>query len=278
MLTLFPTPVTESPKQEPNPTPRRLQYLPIAMLVTAGILELAARHHSAVGHAAPNPLPAKFSAGLPAPPAGPAAAQAAKPVPAVPKVPTRHEIEKARAAKARALETYSSPQFGISLSYPRTYALTEAEAIADDPNPLLQQSTDGSPAQQLLARIELPDNLYPRTDFLAGYVNLSVNPALTREQCAQAPGSADASERRTLEINGLTWTHVQSSGTIDATSMTWREYRAFSGSTCYEVELGVVTVNDGTITPVNQDRVFLRLENVLRTLKIVPTNPTEPTP
>jgi hypothetical protein len=275
MLTLFPTPATESPKPEPNPVPRRLQYFPVAMLVAAAVLELVAWHRSALGHAVADPLPAKFSPGLPAPLPNPAAA----PQPALPpeaKPLSRRELEKIHAAKARMLETYTNPQYGISLSYPRTYSLAEAEAITDDPNPLLQQRADGSPSQQLVVRIELPDNLYPRTDFLAGYLSLSVNPALTADQCGQAIGSEEEGQRSSTDINGVSWQRLQSWGTIDGTRTAWREYSAYPSAICYEVELGVVTVNDGTLTPVNEERVFNRLETVLRTLKIKPADSAAP--
>lgn len=259
MLTLFPPP--EPPKKaEPHPIPRRLQLLPIAMLAVAALLELAAWHHNNVSHAA-----ASLTA------AQPASARTPQPAPTTPQPSSAElarEAQKAHELKNRSLQLYADPDYGISLSYPRSFVLKESSDLADDDNPLLRQRTDGSPNQQLLARIELPDNLYPRTDFLAGYLSLAANSTLTAEQCSQSIGVEEAGDPSTLVINGTPFRSLQTTSDADGTHNSLREYSAFTGGVCYEVELGVVTLNDGSITPVNHDRVFNRLDAILRTVKI----------
>lgn len=258
MLTLFPPP-PEKAEPAPARATRRLLYLPLAMLLAAGVLQLFAWRHSAIGHAAPNPWPAQFSAGLPVPPAP--GVGSPKSTPAA-KGPSRRELEKIRAAKTRTLESYVNSQFGVSLSYPRSYSLVEGPALSEDDNPLLYEAAAD---RKLLARIELPDNLYPRSDFLAAYLNLSVDPAGTPEGCRGPTGEG----RSTMaKINSVAWHRVENSTTTDGTRTAWREYSVYSSALCYRAELGVVTVNDGSIPEVNQERVFARLEAVLRSIEL----------
>lgn len=262
MLTLFPSPLEPPKKPEPHPIPRRLQLLPIAMLAVAALLELAAWHRDNVSHAAAHSSPAQPTA--------------TQPQPFSPRPATRHisaaelarQAQKAHELKTRSLQLYADPDYGISLSYPRTFVLKEPADLADEDNPLLHQRTDGSANQQLLARIELPDNLYPRTDFLAGYLSLAVNSTLTAEQCAQSIGVEERGDPGALVINGIPLRSLPTASDADGTHNSLREYSAFTGGVCYEIELGVVTLNDGSITPVNHDQVFNRLDAILRTIKI----------
>jgi hypothetical protein len=227
------------------------------MLAIAALLELFAWHRGSVGHAA---------ATLPPP--------ASQPAPMIAEdsrassTDLVHETQKARRAKNRPFQLYTNSGYAISLSYPRNYASKGPSEVAEEVNSLLQQRTDGSPNQQLLARIELPDNLYPRTDFLAGYLSLSVNASLNVDQCAQAIGVAEEGEAGTLLLDGIAFRSLQTSAAGEGTHTSWREYAASSGGVCYEIELGVVTVNDGSITAVNEHRVFHRLDAILRTVKI----------
>ena len=231
------------------------------MLAVAAILELFAWHRHNVSHAAPTPAPSRFSHSAPSPgEAAPSAADLAR------------EAQKAHQAKIRALQHYTNPDYAISFSYPRSYVLKGPSDAAEEANSLLQQRSDGSPDQQFLARIELPDNLYPRTDFLTGYLSLSVNPALSADQCSQAIGVEEEGQPGTLLLDGIPFRSLYTSAGADGTHTSWRDYAASIGGVCYEIELGVVTVNDGSIAAVNEDRVFRRLDAILRTLKINRTN------
>jgi len=261
MLTVFPTPQEPPKKPEPHSIPRRLQFLPIGMLAVAALLELAAWHRNSVSHAAAHPSPTR-----PAAQPQPTPSRSTTPHPSA--VELAREAQKAHELKTRSLQLYTNPNYSISLSYPHSFVLKESGDLADEDNPLLHQRTDGSPNQQLLARIELPDNLYPRTDFLAGYLSLSVNSTLTAEQCAQSIGVEEEGDPGTSLINDTLFRSLRTASDADGTHNSLREYSAFAGGVCYEVELGVVTLNDGSITPVNHDRVFNRLDSILRTIRI----------
>jgi hypothetical protein len=262
MLTLFPNPANQPEKPKLHPIPRRLQLLPIAMLAVAALLELAAWHRNSLTSAAAHPRSAQLAAAQPqlVPPG------AAAPRPSSAEL-TR-EAQKARELKTRSLQLYANPDYSISLSYPRSFILKESTDLADEDNPLLRQRTDGSPDQQLLARIELPDNVYPRTDFLAGYLSLSVNRTFTAEQCAQSIGVEEEGDSGARVVNGIPFHSLETTSDADGTHESLREYSTFSNDVCYEIELGVVTLNDGSIAPVNHDRVFSRLDAILRTIRI----------
>jgi hypothetical protein len=278
MITLFSKIPAQAPRQAPRqapepqhqPKPTRkfssgLVALPVSMLVVAAAVELAAWHQSATGRSARNTLPAQLSAGLPA---SPAPGLSSLPPALLPKTPSRSELAKARAAKARALETYTNEQFGISVSYPRSYSLLETAALEDHGSSVVEHAT--LPGEQVLARIELPDNLYPRTDFLAGYLSLSVNPTLSPGQCGQPGGLLPEADLHPVNFAGISFKVRENAVALQGTRTAWREYATYSGSVCYEVELSVETLDDETAARVDPNRVFRRLENVLRTFKIEP--------
>jgi hypothetical protein len=63
---------------------------------------------------------------------------------------------------------------------------------------------------------------------------------------------------------------TDSGGRGQATKL--RQYVTFTNGTCYEVEMGVKTSNDGGLArEVNPDQVLRRLDGILRTVKIIPS-------
>jgi hypothetical protein len=91
---------------------------------------------------------------------------------------------------------------------------------------------------------------------------------LTADQCAQSIGLEEEGTAITQRIDGIAFHGLQTAADADGTHNSLREYSTFSAGVCYELELGIVTLNDGSIASVNHDRVFHRLDAILRTVKI----------
>ena len=103
--------------------------------------------------------------------------------------PAASSTEVAKAApkkvvkKRSAVRTYKDKTYGVSFVYPRKYGVEVGDAanelIAGSPAPL---SSD-QPGGVALAAVELPEGSFPNTDFASAFFGVSVNKALTAEQC-----------------------------------------------------------------------------------------------
>ena len=115
----------------------------------------------------------------PAAPVGPAVT-----TPAPPPAPV---LAKAKARKHRAATlSYVNREYGLSFTFPRNYRLKTGKAaqsasVTTEP----AQMNFVHPGGVMLAAVEMPGNSYPGTDFKSGMVNVSVNPGMTSEACAQ---------------------------------------------------------------------------------------------
>jgi hypothetical protein len=212
--------------------------------------------------------------------------QPAPPVSApAPAVPTPAPVPAPVVAKAKkhraATLSYVNREYGLSFNFPRNYKLkTDATNSATD-EPLANNFVH--PGGVALAAVEMPGNSYPSTDFKSGSFNVSVNPGMDSEACAQfaSPvGSAGTDVSTPMKIEqvkfGATEFHkVENNGGAVTKPADAKYYHAFSNGACYEFALGVST--DGNrrgsveeITPVDRQTVFANLEKILATVKLQP--------
>jgi len=85
--------------------------------------------------------------------------------------------------KKPATVNYADKAYGVTFEYPRRYAIETGDAagelVASNPLPMNFVSTGGV----ALAAVELPMTGYANTDFSSAFFNVSVNKALTADQC-----------------------------------------------------------------------------------------------
>src|SRR5207249_3656627 len=65
----------------------------------------------------------------------------------------------------------------------------------------------------MLAAVELPASLYPDTDFASAFVNVSVNHAVTSDECAQfafPQVSTDAASAAQAKVGALEFNEIES--------------------------------------------------------------------
>jgi hypothetical protein len=173
--------------------------------------------------------------------------------------------------------TYSNDAYGISFRYPRNYKLKAWDANAEDAKPAsLEQSMGGDPAEVPLATVQMPQSLYPKTDFDDGYFSVSANRSLSEGACLQSAIVNEDSKVMTDTVNGVQFQWTKNSATEGDYHSEWRSYAGFSNGVCYQVQLGLATsvtpepADASPIKAVNSARVFARLNAILSSVKIRP--------
>jgi len=245
-----------------------------------------------VSSTTPSPItqPAPTIATNSAPPTMPAPPPVAKPV------------HKKVVRKAPATLTYADKNSGVSFQYPRKYALKTGDAatelLSSGPIPMDFVQPGGT----ALAAVALPDSTYPDSDLASAYFNVSVNKALTADQCSEFsvpqpnpaapadPAVQATAQLATPPISKLmigdmelqsTETSVGGQTTTGPREEASKYYHVFQNGACYEFALKVATTKpDASATTqsakqVDRDEVFHRLEKILATVKINPVTAPE---
>lgn len=207
--------------------------------------------------------------------------QPVMPAPA-PVVPDKPAVKKAvkKAPKAKIpVATYHNADYGISFRYPKYDSLKQGDEAKMEwmglgPVPM----NFSQPGGLTLSAVELPNGLYPGTDFSSAFFNASVAPNLTAEQCEQF-ASSDASAATDKPSSpskvkiGKTEFREMETLAGDAKQADAKYYHVFQNGTCYEFTLGMQTASgnsdgDDETTPVNRNQVFNKLEWILATVKL----------
>ena len=183
--------------------------------------------------------------------------------------------------------TYADKTSGVSFQYPRKYVLKTGEGM----NELVTAGAMDfvQPGGVAIAAVAVPEGAYPKSDLASAFFDVSVNKALTAEQCGQFGGSQDATPadataqpivRATrLMIGDM---ELQSTGTLASVGSGKEEskyYHVFENGACYEFALKVATTGetDEGGKAVNRGEIFKRLEGILATVKINPVKSGEVT-
>jgi hypothetical protein len=208
----------------------------------------------------------------------PAEAVAAKPV------------RKRVVRKAPPTVTYADETSGVSFQYPRKYQLKtgeDAEKLVSSNVPPMDFVQPGGVA---LAAVAVPESAYPKSDLAGAFFDISMNKALTEEQCGEFPvvqtkgGTPDMPVQPAVKASkvmiGEMELHSSEALTNDGTrEEAAKYYHAFEGGKCYEFALKVATEveTDEGGKPVNKEEIFKRLEKILATVKINPAATPEVT-
>jgi hypothetical protein len=187
--------------------------------------------------------------------------------------------------KRPATVNYSDKTYGVSFEYPRKYAIETGDAatelVATSPLPM----NFVQPGGVALAAVELPETGFAQTDFSSAFFNVSVNKALTAEQCAEfavpnpvasTSGDAAAPEPSKLMLGDMALLGTEAVAGEGTTQSDVKYFHAFENGACFEFALNVTTMarpTEGGMKHVDRDKVFNRLEKILATVKINPETP-----
>jgi hypothetical protein len=195
-------------------------------------------------------------------------------------------VRKKVVRKAPVTLTYADKTSGVSFQYPRKYSLETGDAasqlVAADPVPM----NFVQPGGVAIAAVTLPTSVYPNGDLAAAFFDVSMNKALTAEQCGEfseakpatpvdgtAPAAAQPSKLMLGDMELRSSETLASQGTRQEAS---KYYHVFENGACYEFALKVATTGSESEggKHVDSQEVFQRLEKILATVKISPATDT----
>jgi hypothetical protein len=182
------------------------------------------------------------------------------------KVPEKPKsVKKHRPANA----TYVNGTYGVSFSYPRKYSLISGSKNSTAP----VQTGFLTPGAVQIATVDMPDSSYPETDFSAALLNVSVNPGMSAEDCAQfgpTPAGKDDAKAASIKLGANQFTTLEQMSGEMARQADMKYFHVFKNGACYEFALDVETSRkaDEELAQVDRGQVFKQLEKIVTTARI----------
>ena len=256
----------------------------IAMIAGFAILGIVLAVSACSRQSAKSTLVAVSTSAQNMPPANPAAPistfQSLATAPTTPAATKKTTTSKKRPANV----LYTDADSGVSFAYPRKSNLTtgdKAQPYFDSDAVPMNFVHDGGTA---LATVELPNTLYPGTDFANAFFTVNVNRTIPQNECqhfayldmSEADGEPIESEKVTVGSTEMQHTSEFAGNALRQAEA--RYYHNYQNGACYEYVLGLGTAGYGTkegIRPVDRDEVFARLEKILATVKLQPGTQVE---
>lgn len=255
-----------------------------ASVVALGALVLACS--ITVGCSGDKPKAANASSQIPLTPPQTVASNMPLSVPEAVKPATTKVVKKRPVTK-----TYADKTYGVSFEYPRKYEMETGDKakdlLASGP---MKSALDGGVT---VAAVELPETVFPNTDFAGAFFGISVNKELSAEQCgefgekksaeaspAPAVAPSDTPSDKSVDgsvqgqpsvaehsVEGLSiedqGKRMLGDGELHATETVTGEgsrqsdakyFRTFQNGACYEFALNVTTVGNDDATMKHVDR------------------------
>ncbi|MBV9342605.1 MAG: hypothetical protein JO159_17180 [Acidobacteria bacterium] len=165
--------------------------------------------------------------------------------------------------------TYVNSQYGISFSYPRKYSLQ----VAGEPSSMLRTTNFVRAGAIGITSLELPGDAYPQTNYSSASLSVSINPALTAEECVLFPAntsSPDQMRPESVKLGGNEFTAVEQTAEAPEHRFDRKYFHLFTNRACYEFAMEVETSLkvDESFAPLDRDKVFERLEKIVASARI----------
>jgi hypothetical protein len=173
------------------------------------------------------------------------------------------KVKKHRPANA----TYVNGTYGVSFSYPRKFSLQAGDDKSSTPVP----ANFVKPGAVEIASVDMPDSSFTDTDFSSALLNVTVNPGMTAEECAQfVPNSKDAAKPETVKIGSNEFTVLEQMNGEGEHQSDLKYFHLFKNGACYEFALDVETSRkaDEDLAQVDRGKVFQQLAKILTTARI----------
>ena len=174
------------------------------------------------------------------------------------------KIKKHRPANA----TYVNGTYGVSFSYPRKFSLQ----AGDDKSSMPVPANFVKRGAVQIASVDMPDTAFNDTDFSSALLNVTVNPGMTAEECAQfVPGSdPNAAKPETVKIGSNQFTVLEQINTQGEHQSDLKYFHVFKNGGCYEFALDVETARkpEEDLAQVDRGKVFQQLSKILTTARI----------
>lgn len=192
--------------------------------------------------------------------------------------PTPAPAKKIVKKRPASTVTYKDDAYNLSFRYPRKSSLKKGDGTPSASNEMDFIQPGGVSA----VSVELPKDLYPNTDLSSASFLVNVNKNVSEAECGQfALPKADPSDKSVaqpskLALDKLEFQEIENISGDEATQSDTKYYHLFQNNACYEFALGLSTQGSGddeTVTPVDREKVFRRLETILASVKIKPAEP-----
>lgn len=171
-------------------------------------------------------------------------------------------------------KTYQNTENGFEIKYPKNFIYREEETSSYAIGAFFTGQEDSSPVK-VSATLELPDSVYPNTNFHSAIVTLASAPAITTlSQCQNfmSNGKEKILQNKAV-INNTTFYQGETGGAAAGTAFHNKINHAFHNGTCFEVGLTLVSSDIGlypdTYKEVNKDEVWNTLENIFSTFTFI---------
>lgn len=235
----------------------------------------------AVGCSSDNPKPATSTSQTPVAQTTTAATTTGVPVSPVPTGTS--PAPKKSAHKRPANLTYADKTSGVSFQYPRKYELKTGDDAGNLVSSIPLPMNFVQPGGVALAAVELPEAAYNGNDLASAFFNVSVNKALTTEQCGEflAPrpdpsAPADSSVQAAARPSKLILGDLELQGAEAVTGEGIRQsdakyFHVFQNGACYEFAVNVTTAapeSQVALKHVDREKAFQQLEKILATVKV----------
>lgn len=136
-------------------------------------------------------------------------------------------------------KTSSNKTYGFGLQYPASFNLLEASELRKDLN-----FANSNGAVSLLS-VEIPDEIYPGTNFRGGYFTVGVNPNIANSQACAQFGYADPQFVSSRAVHGVKYSQATEGEGAEGTAYQYYYLHAYQNNMCYEFKLEVAAVNTG---------------------------------
>ena len=172
-----------------------------------------------------------------------------------------------------SLAAYENPEQGVSLLYPRNYALEEGHIVEHSFFLRRQDELDAErPGATLVATILIPEDAYPNTTFEHGSLQLVTEDAWASQACTQAEPVGEGESRRLkkMHIQSASFEGTEHRSSVADATVTERDYIGFQNGTCYEFILVVASGESSaeSAKPANTEKVLAQLERIAGSLKV----------
>lgn len=193
---------------------------------------------------------------------------------------TRSSSGRPASAETEKLSTYTNAAWGISFQYPAKYVFEELNAPSERiPSWRLGRMFDRHPGQFLVAMVEIPKELFPGTDLTSAIFGVSANRNVAKQECWTVVVGQNDRPTHTIMLDGVEF--HWSEGADAPLAAAFRDYAGFSNGVCYEIETVVATMRMGPpegVARVDEKDLESRMDALLHSLKMVPSNPAENSP
>lgn len=191
--------------------------------------------------------------------------------------PAPASVKKLAKKRPATTVTYKDDAYNLSFRYPRKSSLKKG-----DDKELASSMDFVQPGGIAAVSVGLPMDLYPNTDLSSAFFRVNVNKDVTEAECGQfALPKADPSDKSAIQpsklaLDKLEFQEIEDISGEENKQSDTKYYHLFQNNACYEFALGLSTESGGddeTITPINREQVFRRLETILASVKIKPAEP-----